>query len=201
MYVFIDESGDYGFTRKSTRFIVIACLICENPFVFDSIIKKMRRHHFKKEMASLGEIKAYHSAPEIKTYMIDKLNEIQNAEIVFLVANKWESKTPAIRDNLDAKTLFRVIYSTLKGILREYHFHEMLIDNLSPVKGFLKELKSIFYQEDQDHSKVEIRMANSNSWCGLQFTDLLAWCCFRAFENQDRSYMDRIKLKNEVYTI
>ena len=133
--------------------------------------------------------------------MIDKLNEIQTAKVVFLVVNKWESKASAIRENRDAKTLFNLIYSELKEILREYHPHELFIDNLSPVKGFLKELKSIFYQDDQDFSNVELRMANSNSWCGLQFSDLLAWSCFRAFENQDRSYMDRIKLKNVVYTI
>ena len=52
MYVFIDESGDFGFSNKSTKFLIIACLICGNPFVFDAIIKKMRRHHFKKELVS-----------------------------------------------------------------------------------------------------------------------------------------------------
>jgi hypothetical protein len=195
MHVFIDESGDFGFTKKSTKFLVIACLISENPFAFDAIIRKMRRHKFKRELSTSEEIKANRSAPEIRNYMIEMLNLIQNVEIEFLVINKDEYKSRISGKDLSAKSIFQETYRRVKEMLRGYHPRILLLDNLSPIRGFLKELQDIFKNDDDEYTNVEIHMANSNSWSGLQFADLLAWCCFRACENNDRSYLDKITVK------
>nr|MDO8117493.1 DUF3800 domain-containing protein [Candidatus Sigynarchaeota archaeon] len=200
-HVFIDESGDFGFSKKSSRHIVIACLISENPFTFDSIIRKMRRHKFKHELASSDEIKANRSSPEIRSYMIDKLNQIPNVELEFLVINKEEYKVRSHEKTFTAKTVFQRAYKQVKEILRGYHPRTILIDNLSPIKGFFKDLQDIFKKDDEDYIDINIQMANSNSWSGLQFADLLAWCCFRSVENDDSSFLDKITLKRNVTTM
>jgi hypothetical protein len=197
-HVFIDESGDFGFSKRSTNFLVIACLICENPFGFDTIIRKMRRHKFKHELSASEEIKANRSSPEIRNHMIEKLNQIQNAELELLVINKGEYKARTHEKGFTAKMLFQGAYKQIKEIIREHKPRTILFDNFSPIKGFFKDLQDIFKKGDTDYSDVEIRMANSNSWSGLQFADLLAWCCFRMYENNERSYFDKITLKRNV---
>lgn len=93
---------------------------------------------------------------------------------------------------VDAKTLFHYSYERINEILREFDPRVLLIDNLSPIKGFLKEILSIFKDKKDKHHDLEIHMANSNAWSALQFVDLLAWSCFRAYENGDSFYLDRL---------
>ncbi|MCQ4153547.1 MAG: DUF3800 domain-containing protein [Archaeoglobi archaeon] len=40
LYVYIDESGDLGFTEKSSRYYVIATAEVPNPLIAERIIKK-----------------------------------------------------------------------------------------------------------------------------------------------------------------
>ncbi len=48
LYVFIDESGDLGFTEKSTKYYVIACIETRNLLGLSRVIKKVRKTLGKK---------------------------------------------------------------------------------------------------------------------------------------------------------
>jgi len=41
-YIYIDESGDLGFTEKSTKYYVIAAVETKNPQQFSRMFKKIR---------------------------------------------------------------------------------------------------------------------------------------------------------------
>ena len=46
--MYIDESGDLGFSRGSSKFIIISALLVDDHLELDKIIKNMRRNKFKK---------------------------------------------------------------------------------------------------------------------------------------------------------
>ena len=49
--------------------------------------------------------------------------------------------------------------------------------------------------------KARIEHSYSHSWSGLQFVDILAWSCFQKFESNDSTYIDLIKIEQEVYHV
>ena len=81
-YMFIDESGDLG---VQTKYLVLSALIVSNPADLDRIIKNMRRHKFRKMLSNAVEIKANKSSSEVKKYMLEKLNSLQNINISCVV--------------------------------------------------------------------------------------------------------------------
>ena len=74
-YIYIDESGDLGFSEKSSKVLVISALITNDPSKLDRIIKNARRNKFKKELKNANEIKFNKSSPKVRKYFINKLNE------------------------------------------------------------------------------------------------------------------------------
>ena len=56
-------------------------------------------------------------------------------------------------------------------------------------------------EESSNGVKCKIEHSYSHTWAGLQFADLLAWCCFQKFENKDPSYLEKLNIEQEFYTI
>src|SRR3989344_3613745 len=84
-YMFIDESGDLGFKESSSKFLVISCLMVEDPRELDRIIKNMRRNKFKKELKKASEIKANKSSEEVISFMLEKLNSVNNVKFSIVI--------------------------------------------------------------------------------------------------------------------
>ena len=85
-YVFIDESGDLGL--KGSKYLVLAALIVEDSRKLEKLIKNMRRNKFKKELKKAAEIKANKSSEEVRSYMLEKLNLVGNAKVLYVVLEK-----------------------------------------------------------------------------------------------------------------
>ncbi len=59
LYVFIDESGDLGFAKKSTKYYVIASVETRDLVVPSRIIKRVRKTLGKKEENHCGFMKIF----------------------------------------------------------------------------------------------------------------------------------------------
>jgi len=47
-YIYIDESGDTGYTKKSTRYFILTGVIVEDCFVLSRIAKEIYKHKNNK---------------------------------------------------------------------------------------------------------------------------------------------------------
>ena len=56
-------------------------------------------------------------------------------------------------------------------------------------------------KEKSNPIKITIEHSYSHNWAGLQFADMLAWACFQRFEHEDSSYVDLIKIDQEVFHV
>ena len=71
-YIYIDESGDLGTKKGSSKYFVIAAIKVEDSKKLDKIIKKTRRN-FKKKMLTSNEIKGGNLPYELKIKISLKL--------------------------------------------------------------------------------------------------------------------------------
>jgi len=202
-YMYIDESGDLGFKEGSSKFIIISALVIEDYRELDRIIKNMRRNKFKKELAKMNELKAYNLYNPIRVYMLKKLSSIPNIKIFHVILEKRKVFSDYLKS--DKHKLYNFIAGKLaKNILMNDINVEIKIDrskgNIFLQKDFNDYFKKML-EESSNGVKCKIEHSYSHTWAGLQFADLLAWCCFQKFENKDPSYLEKLNIEQEFYTI
>ena len=202
-YMYIDESGDLGFKRGSSSFIVISALVVDDSRELDRIIKNMRRNKFKKELRKVSEIKAYSLHDFIRVYMLRKLNEVSGAKVFHIILEKKRVSSNFLISN--KHKLYNFIAGKLaKNILMDDVNIEIKIDkskgNILLQKDFNDYFEKLL-KENCDEMKCKIEHNYSHSWSGLQFADLLAWCCFQKFEKNNDSYLEELSIEQEFYII
>jgi len=202
-YMYIDESGDLGFKKNSSDFVVISALIVDDPRELDRIIKNMRRNKFKKELRKMNELKAYKLYKHIKIHMLEKLNSVTGAKIFHVVLEKKKVVSNFLIN--DKNKLYNFIAGNLaKNIIMNNLDVEIKIDrskgNVLLQKDFNDYFK-ILLEDGCDGIKCSIEHSYSHSWSGLQFADLLAWSCFQKFERSDSSYLEKLNIEQEFYSI
>ena len=71
-YIYIDESGDLGTKKASSKYFVMAAIKVVNSKKLENIIKKTRRD-FKKKMLTSNEVKGGNLPYELKIKILEKL--------------------------------------------------------------------------------------------------------------------------------
>lgn len=202
-YMFIDESGDLGFGKGSSGFLIISALVVDNPKELDRIIKNMRRYSFRKELANAGEIKANKSSKKLKIYMLQKLNSVSGAKVFHMVLEKGK-----VNSNLflnEKHVLYNYLAGKLaKNILFDNTDFEIKIDKSKGTFFLRKEFDKHFRKMlriNCNKLKCKISHQHSHKWSGLQFADILAWSCFRKFEFNQEEYLNQLNIEQEIYQI
>ena len=202
-YMYIDESGDLGTKAGSSKFLILAALVVENPKDLDRIIKNMRRHKFKKELKKADEIKANKSSADVIYYMLKKLNSVKGVKVYYVVLDKSKIYSNYLRS--DKHKLYNFVAGKLaKNInLSDTNF-EIKIDK-SKGNLFLQEDFNDYFnkslKENCGDVVFKIEHSYSHSWSGLQFADILAWSCFQKFEFNNESFINELTIEQEVYQI
>lgn len=202
-YMYIDESGDLGFEEGSSKYIIISCLMVENPNEIDRIIKNMRRNKFKKELSKMNELRAYKLYNHIKIYMLRKLNTVPEVKVFHIILEKKKVFSNYLKN--DKHKLYNFIAGKLaKNIPLSNTNIEIKVDkskgNIFLQRDFNEYFKRML-EQGNDGINCKIEHSYSHSWSGLQFADLLAWCCFQKFEKNNSSYLEILSIEQEFYTI
>ena len=204
-YVYIDESGDLGFKKGSSRYFIIAALIVDHPKPLNRIIKNMRRNKFKKKLRKAQEIKANKSSRKLIEYMLKKLNEIKGVRTVYVVLDKRKVTSDYLKNKKDK------LYNYVAGRLAERitltdENVEIRIDK-SKGKDLLRGDFNAYFSakldavsKSRDRMTVKMEHSYSHCWSGLQFVDVLAWSCFQKYEHRDSSFIDLVNEK-EIYIL
>jgi hypothetical protein len=56
-YIFLDESGDLGFSEGSSKYLVITLLVTDEPLKIARRMKKIKQHGLKKKYRKHAEFK------------------------------------------------------------------------------------------------------------------------------------------------
>jgi hypothetical protein len=193
-YIYIDESGDLGLSEMSSKVLVISALIADDPRKLDRIIRNARRHKFKKELRKAKEIKFNKSSPELREYLIRKLNESNQCIGVHCILDKRDLKSDYLRDNKNK--LYNYAAGQLaKAIILKSSNVEVRIDK-SKGKQILRDDFNNYFErnlkEGSSIGKISIFHNYSENFSGLQLADLLSGAVYQKFNNNNPYYVDLI---------
>lgn len=205
MYIYLDESGDLGFTSKSSKYFVITLLYTNDPKHIQRMLRKVRRRLLRKKYKSLPEFKSSRSDDFVKERILNGLSN-EEVEISYVVLKKSE-----VYGYLHQK--HNVLYNYLTGFLVEklpqLKDREIMIvadKCLSKInrEKFNRYLKSKtfsnFYKIGKLLPKIQIQHKTSLEEPCLQAVDYVANAVYRKYEFNDETYYNIIKpkIKEEI---
>lgn len=196
-YMYIDESGELGFSKNSSRYFILTILLCglnENQSV-GRIFKKIRKNYFnKKSMKELVEIKAGNTQPRIRKKILEKISS-HNVEVFSIIVDKYNVYS-YLRN--EKHKLYNYITSLILGecSLNCYKLN-IVIDRSKNKRSLRDDFDSYIRSNIKKKSdcKVEIIHEASHNSGGLQVVDFISWSIFRKYEHNELWYYNLIKSK------
>ncbi len=198
-YIFLDESGDLGFSIKSSQWFILTVVLTNNHRKIEKCVKKIR-HDLKKKYKKVGELHAYHSDAITKKRMLRLLSETEDLKILCVILNKRKvyidlQKQKNYLYNYTANILLDRLYN--KEILNPKDKIQIFIDqretNKFLKKNFENYLKNNLIKLGNDCFEIKIKPSHTEK-C-LQAVDFISWAIFRKYEKNDYEYYEIIKNK------
>ncbi|GBC73086.1 hypothetical protein HRbin04_00482 [archaeon HR04] len=178
---FIDESGDLGFTDKSSPYFVIASVIIEDNDIgsIRQAIKRLLKCINIKKKSKISEFKYSRDSIDVKKRFLEKI--IDNNNLNFKIGYVAIDKT-AVKDELKYKKdilyNFAVIHYTSDHILRHYNptqltliidrslgkekinaFNEYAnkkVDHLTSQQGIIRPSVKIVHKDSKDEPLLQL---------------------------------------------
>ena len=190
--IFIDESGDLGTKKASSKYFVMAAVKVENSKKLENIIKKTRRD-FKKKMLTSNEVKGGNLPYELKIKILEKLKNM-DYEVFIIVFDKENRYKIGYGDN---KKAYDILASRLAKLINIDKPTFIFIDKSKNKQEEIDNFNEFFLNNLNNIKKQPITIEHTDSmhYKGLQMTDLISWSTFQNFENDNPEFLDIIKNK------
>ena len=191
-YIYIDESGDLGTKKASSRYFVMAAIKVEDSKKLEKIIKKTRRD-FKKKMLTSNEVKGGNLPYELKIKILEKLKNI-DYEVFIIIFDKENRFKIGYGDN---KKAYDILASRLAKLINIDKPTFIFIDKSKNKQEEIDNFNELFLNNLNNIKKqpIKIEHADSMHYKGLQMADLISWSTFQNFENDNPKFLDMIKNK------
>lgn len=191
-YIYIDESGDLGTKKASSKYFIMAAIKVENSKKLDNIIKKTRRD-FKKKMLTSNEIKGGNLPYDLKIKILKKLKNI-DYNVFIIVFDKENRYKLGYEDN---KKVYDILASKLAKLIDIDKPTFIFIDKSKNKQEEIDNFNELFLNKLNNIKKQPIKMEHADSmhYKGLQMADLISWSTFQNFENDNPKFLDIIKNK------
>ncbi|MFP3946905.1 MAG: DUF3800 domain-containing protein [Archaeoglobaceae archaeon] len=199
VYVFVDESGDLGFTTRASKYYVIACVATEDLSEVGGVFKKVRRTIKKKR--DIPEFKFTKTNIKTRKLILKKLAKL-DISISGVVLRKntvyphLRSEKQLLRNHITsfiAETLplsyrRKIIVLVDKFLTRKYereNFNSYLESKICETC----DKYGIIYPT------VEIEHVPSYAYTGIQASDIVAGAIFSKYERGESDFYEIIEPK------
>lgn len=192
-FVYIDESGDLGTKKTSSKYFIIAAIKVEDSKKLEKIIKKTRRLS-RKKMITSTEIKGGNLPYDLKIKILKKLNNIGYEVFIIVFDKKNRYKIGYEHDN---KETYDILASKLAKLINIDKPTFIFIDKSKNKLEEINNFNELFLNNLNNIQKqpIKIEHADSMHYKGLQMADLISWSTFQNFENENPEFLDMIKNK------
>lgn len=199
LYIFLDESGDLGFSRKSSKYFVFTLVVTRHPRKLEKIIKNIRRGLKKRYKHKFSELHAYHTDNATKYKILRKLGECDISVVAAIlskekVLSKLQIQKTSLYDFGIISILDRIITNSL---FRNESQIFIVIDRKDTNK---KMQENLVYHLSEAMKKRRsgsfvITLSKSHEQGGLQAVDFISWAIFIKYEKGECSFYDTFKHK------
>ncbi len=195
--VYLDESGDLGFSTRGTKHFVIVALALPEPEGLARIVKRISRRHFFSFEKSI-EFKFNKSSERAKRLLLDG---IARTGCSISWGGIVKENTPMrLRDNKNE--LYGYLCSrTTSELTRRIQSRSIriVLDRRSGNRSVRKDLEEHLALAVVDHHlghfrpRIEFSHLDSMACEGIQATDFVAGAVFQGLERSNLSYLERVK--------
>ena len=188
-YIYLDESGNLGFTEKSGKFFVVAALCVEEEKIVNRCIKNARKGLAKKYKQN--ELKFSNSSDANRRRVLNCIAR-RDVSISYLALNKdWvypylRQKPPVIHNYMIGQLLSNILHDVpflRTNVIIDKFLHDKKID------GFNN------YMDIKSSVKMNIRHVSSAGNNGIQAVDFVAGAIHRKYRQNDDSFYRLIEDK------
>jgi len=199
IYIFLDESGDLGFSKKSSKWFLFTLVVTENRRSLEKVIQKARKGLRKKHKHIFSELHAYRCDDITRTRILKSLAQL-NITVVTTILNKEKVY-------VDLQNQKNYLYNYTANIILDRLMNSKSIDKNKEIslivdrKDTKKNIRENFitYITDTMKQKREgnfkMSLAASHDEKGLQAVDFISWAIFRKYEKDDLTFYNIIKSK------
>ena len=200
MFIFLDESGDLGFSKGSSNWFLFTLVVVENPRKIEKIIKKIRKTLNKKHKKNFSELHAYHCDDITRTRVLKSISELDDICVVTTILNKKKV-------HVDLRNQKNYLYNFTANIILDRLINKKIIkdeENIFLVvdkKDTKKNLKENFISyitkamKEKRNGDFKMTLSASYNEKGLQAVDFISWAIFRKYERGDFEFYEIIKDK------
>jgi len=195
-FIYLDESGDLGFKKGSSKYFVISFIAMDTKtnLILKRKIKKVKiRHKIRKDV----EIKANKSNHSLR---VDVLKEICSLPIeIYSITTKKQGINKSLRKDTN------IFYNYMVNLILVPYIERSKISNLCLIadsrinkvsKGmrFGDYLKyKIFFENSLYKVKLDIKYLDSLTSYGLQAVDFIANSIFKSYEQTNDRYRKALR--------
>ena len=199
----MDESGDLGVSEKSSRVLVISAIVCPDEKQMDRIIKNARRNKFNKVLKGVTELKFNKSSPELRKYILSKLNETTGCYSYNSYVMKEKITSEFLKK--DKTKLYNFVAGKIFGrIDLPGTMAHVFIDKSKSKAYDIKDFNHYIIDKSQIKNvgiDLKIEHLDSQSSRGIQVADFLAGALFKKLNSSDNTYMDVINPEKFPYYV
>ena len=201
LFVYIDESGNFDFSKKGTRNYQFTAMIVDDPLMFDGKLNKLKMDLLSRKILpnlsddylSKNICNGFHATEDkqsVRNLVFDVIKDYNNIKVNSLFIRKNRTY-PALRD---PEVFYpRFLGSLVTYICKSYIYNQLFIfvDGCVTNKNkeiFKKSIKTIILDRNPS-TKFCIYFPSSSSYNCLQVVDYVNWAIFKKVESGNlRSY-------------
>lgn len=198
-YIFLDESGDLGFKKTSSKWFIFTIAMTSGSRSLERVVKKIWRP-MKKKHKRLGELHASREKGATRKRMLARLNELEDLKVLCVILNKKKVYVDLQNQknylyNYTANILLDRLHKS--GAIGAKESLHLFIDRKDTKKrlreNFINYLTDSMKKRRDGIFTVELHSSHENK--SLQAVDFISWAIFRKYEHGDYEFYEIIKNK------
>jgi hypothetical protein len=177
-----DEAGDTGHGERSSRYLVVAGIVCSNLEPLRRIIVRTRKGLGKK-LREVPEIKAWHTPPKIILQILNRLAPL-DIEIYSVILDKQARAVPD-----DPEDWYRTTCAECVRLVLAHHPRVILtLDRRYTNPRLQDQLTNAIVKAQPPGTTLTFVNVDSRKEKALQVADIVAWSIFQKYARGDDTY-------------
>lgn len=196
-YVYIDESGDFGFSKRSTKTVIVAASFSKSAKDLSIWIKRIKRRKLDKKSKKLSEIKASKSNRKFLEYFYRHANADLKFSIyaVIIEKKKIPQKLKKEEGIIYLKSVERLLEISKPEIepTMFWYFDRRPIKKMdwSLIRQNIR--AKLILMSKSPRPLIEVHSVDSQRNLNIQFADFIAYAIFQSLEKKNHQWIQLIK--------
>lgn len=195
MYIYVDESGDLGFTKKSGSFFVVALVKINNPKQVEIWMRRIKSRKLSKKERKLNEAKAAIASEKLKEYFYNHFSDL-DFRINLIIINKTKIPSRIKREqgliylHMIKEGMTKLVKNNNEPILitiDRRHFQKLTKE------AFNTSLKEYLIIHCGSKSQINIHHIDSATNNILQFVDFIVYAVGKKYNTDDLHWYNYLK--------